>query len=216
MARSRYSSELDELKREIEKLSDSVCAALDLSISCIVHQRREGQREVLAMHSKIKRHFLQIEKFCMEIIALQQPLASDLRTLIAAFEISRRLERSNDYTAEIATTHLLLKRKILVGLEELQEMEKTAKEATQLSVKGFANWDDSLRKRVWSLERKNDEAFHRLIDRLQQHVQQKPSDGELAIRIYAIGHYYERAADNASRIAKATAYMVSGKRKYLA
>lgn len=216
MAREKYGQELEQVRRSLLLLSGHVCDSLDESMECIRKWDKKGEARVVENHKRISRSFLEIEEHCMGIIARQQPVASDLRFVIASFEAARRLERCGDYASQIAQTALLLKPRIKVGLEELSLMHQTATSALRISVKGFADSDISLGREVFELEVENDSHYKRLLEKLKPFSIKSLSNSEVGFRTFVIGHYYERAADNATRIANATRYMVSADRKYLA
>jgi phosphate transport system protein len=216
MAREKYSQELGRVRSSIGSLSEKVCDALDASMECILRWDKKGEAKVVASHSRINASFLEIEEHCMGIIASQQPVASDLRFVIASFEAARRLERCGDYASQIAQTTLLLKPRIKVGIEELSLMHKTAVSALRISVDGFVGRDLTLDREVFDLEKENDGHYKKLLEALKPFSTKSLGNSETAFRTFLIGHYYERAADNATRIANATRYMVSADSKCLA
>ena len=207
--------ELELVNRDLVAFCDLVCLALEESIKGISGWDMAHEKEVIALHRRINQQFLAIEENCMGLIARQQPIASDLRFVICSLETARRLERCGDYAFEIARTAMLLKPRIRVGMEELLEMEKTASEALRMATRGFASKDHGIASEAFRLEGENDAQFKLLISKLKAHMAKNTGGADLALRTFAIGHYYERTADYAERIARSLGYVTKADRKYL-
>ncbi|MEM2137518.1 MAG: phosphate signaling complex protein PhoU [Candidatus Anstonellaceae archaeon] len=215
MVREKYVQQLDSVKDDLAELGEQVCSMFSLSGKCIEKWDKAGQRKVVAMASQANRKFVSIEEKCLQMLARQQPVASDLRFITSSLHAARKLERCANYASEIAQTMLLLRTRITVGLPEFSSMGKTAEGALRIAVRGFVEKDMALSKEVVELEKENDESQRILLEKLKGQAQKGRQSAEVAFRAYMISKYLERAADNAIRITNATGYMVTGDRKYL-
>ena len=123
MVREKYLQQLDSVRDDLANLGDDVCSMFSLSEKCIVGWDKPGQKKVAAMAVRANKQFIALEEKCLQMLARQQPVASDLRFITSSLHASRKLERCASYAWEIAQTMLLLRTRITVGLPEFSSME---------------------------------------------------------------------------------------------
>jgi phosphate transport system protein len=158
--------------------------------------------------------FIAIQEKCFQLIARQQPVAVDLRFLGSALTVATNLERCGDYAADIGKTVILMKPRIIGGVDEIDKMEVLAEKALRMSVEGFTKRDVELGKTVHELEDENDVHFGKLLDKLKK-TTRTCKEPEVLFRTAIVGRHIERFADRAVNITNRTEYVVTGDRRYL-
>lgn len=214
MVRERYLELLESVNEDLVELCASVRVALNRSVRYLDAWDKKGEADVVKKDSEINEAFINLQEKCFQIIARQQPVAVDLRFLGSALTVANNLERCGDYSADIAKTVILMKPRIVDGIEDLEKMDECAEEALRLAVDGFVKRDLNLTEQVFALEKENDIRFGKLLDRLKKSTK-KCNEPELLFRTAIIGRHLERFADRAVNITNRTAYVVTADRKFL-
>ncbi|ELY61455.1 phosphate uptake regulator PhoU [Natronococcus amylolyticus DSM 10524] len=102
MARKHYQDELEALREAVIEMSDLVYTQFDRSVTALADHDTELARQVVESEERINEHYLEIERNCIDLLGLQQPVAGDLRFVAASFKISTDLERIGDIAVKIA------------------------------------------------------------------------------------------------------------------
>ncbi|ELZ12182.1 phosphate uptake regulator, PhoU [Halovivax asiaticus JCM 14624] len=102
MARHEYQAALEELRTDVAALGDDVLAQLDRSLHALEHDETAAANGVIEGDAEINDRYLELEAACIDLIALQQPVASDLRFVVASFKILTDIERIGDLATNLA------------------------------------------------------------------------------------------------------------------
>lgn len=103
MTRNKYQSRLNDLREEVIRMSDIVCERLEIALLALEEHNEALGREVIERDHEINELYLDLERECTELLALQQPVAGDLRFIVASFKIITDLERIGDLATNIGT-----------------------------------------------------------------------------------------------------------------
>ena len=135
--RERYHRDLKELKNLTKDLADRVGGAVDKSVAALRDANVDQAREVIKNDQEMDDLSLRIENLCMELLALQQPMAKDLRRIIGILKIGIDLERIGDLAVDIARVTTQSQNKIqITKLEYIPHMAEIATKMLEQSMVG--------------------------------------------------------------------------------
>jgi phosphate transport system protein len=169
-------------------------------------------REVIDADAAINDLETEIDEFCIQILALYQPEARDLRFVTMAFKINRDLERIGDMAVNIAErTFSLLKEPYYKPLTDLPRMAQLAQTMVKESLDALVNGDAELARRVCRQDAQVDELKQQIYQELIRQSQQDSRYIEGAVSLILVARHLERIADHATNIAEDVIYAVEGK-----
>ncbi len=209
--RSAFQDELDGVTASLVQLSNEVSAAMDKATHAILTASLEEAEAVISADDQIDELAHELDNRIIEIIARQQPVASDLRALVTALRMSSDLERMGDMAHHVAKITRLRHPGAAIPSELLltvQELGKTVKAVADKCSEVIANRD---LEKALEMEKDDDE-----VDRLHRKLfealldESWPHSTETAIDMTLIGRYYERYADHAVSIARRVYFLVTG------
>jgi len=210
--RAAFQDELDGVTATLVELSSIVSGAIDKATHALLTANLAEAEEVITADDRVDNLQHELDARIIDIIARQQPVASDLRALVTALRMSADLERMGDMAHHVAKITRLRHPNAAVPSELLltiEEMGKVAKIIADKSGSVIASRDINA---ALEVERDDDEMdklhrklFTTLMDPNWKH------GTETAIDITLIGRYYERFADHAVSVARRVYYLVTGK-----
>jgi len=210
--RSAFQDELDGVTASLVQLSNEVSAAMEKATHAILTANLEEAESVISADDQIDQLAHELDNRIIEIIARQQPVASDLRALVTALRMSSDLERMGDMAHHVAKITRLRHPGAAIPSELLltvEELGKTVKAVSDKCSEVIANRDLD---KALEMEKDDDE-----VDRLHRKLfealmdESWPHSTETAIDMTLIGRYYERYADHAVSIARRVYFLVTGK-----
>jgi phosphate transport system protein len=210
--RSAFQDELDSVTTSLVELSTAVCNGMEKATHAILTANLAEAEEVISSDDTIDHLAHELDNRIIEIIARQQPVASDLRALVTALRMSSDLERMGDMAHHVAKIARLRHPAAAIPSELLltiEELGKTVKVVADKCTEVIADRDLD---KALEMERDDDE-----VDRLHRRLIQTlldeswPHSTETAIDMTLIGRYYERYADHAVSIARRVYFLVTGK-----
>lgn len=155
-----------------------------------------------------------IENRCIMIIATQQPVASDLRTIFASVKIVTDLERIADHCQDIARiTVELTKEKYIKPLVDLPKMAEEVKRMLRETVDCYLNQDADLAVKVCESDDIVDDYFRVIYKDLTELMQENPNEVEQCMKFFMIAKYLERMADHTTNIAEWVIFNVKGRQR---
>lgn len=211
--RSNFHQSLDEMQADLLKMGTLVQEAIHQAVKSLAKMDNNLAQQIVAGDEKINNMMLNIEERCLRLIALQQPMAVDLRTIGMAMKIATDLERIADHAVDIAkTTQRLSGEQLVKPLVDIPRMADMAKEMLRDSLISFVERDAA---RAESLAAKDDEVdklyssiFQEIIEMMGSNV----SHNRQVTHLLMVARYLERVADHATNIGEWVIYMVTGKR----
>ena len=210
--RSAFQDELDGVTAALVELSVIVSSAIDKATHALLTANLAEAEEVIAADDRVDNLQHDLDARIIDIIARQQPVASDLRALVTALRMSADLERMGDMAHHVAKITRLRHPNAAVPSVLLLTIEEMGKVAKLIADKAGAVIHSRDIDKALELERDDDEMdkLHRKL--FTTLLDNKWSHGtETAIDIALIGRYYERFADHAVSVARRVYFLVTGK-----
>ncbi|GAB6137514.1 phosphate signaling complex protein PhoU [Halanaerobaculum tunisiense] len=212
--RQNFSQQLDDLRSDLVKLESMVEEAFNLAIKSLRKQREDLAKEVIENDQQIDKLQIKIEETSVRLCALQQPVANDLRTIIAISKISIDLERIGDLAQNIAQVswELLSKKEayeLPAMLLELIDMLKTRLQQAMIS---FSDRQVELAYEVAQKDELTDNLNYQLVQQLLQQMNQQPQLIKAGNSLLFINRYLERIGDHITNICEQIIYMLTAKR----
>lgn len=206
------------LRREIEKLKKRILAEAGCVEQSVLQAVRSLQdrdpnlaRQVIENDHKIDQMEVDIEEECLKILALYQPVAIDLRFIIAILKINNDLERTADLAVNIAERTIVLCSEGPIEIPEaLPEMAVKSSEMLKNSLDSLVNTDAKLAREVSASDDEVDELIRKVFAEVERRIHQTPEETERLINLLSVGRHLERIADLATNIAEDVIYMVDG------
>lgn len=215
--RHSFEQGLDDLHLELIKMGSLVEESIDNTIQALKKQDIELARQVFLNDDVIDDLEQQIEKKCMNLIARQQPLAKDLRTISTALKIITDMERIADHSADIAELTIRMANvKYIKPLIDIPRMAELAKLMVNKSIDAYVRQDINLAQEVCASDDDVDDLFNKIVLELVNIMKNDPEAVEQAIDFMFIAKYLERMADHATNIGEWVVFNVTGEHDHLA
>ena len=207
-----FEEELRHLREKLLRMAALTEETITLAVSGLKEREEDTARQVLEIEKKINVLDVEIDQLCMELLALKQPMARDLRFISSINRIGSELERIADQSVNIAERTLqLLKLPALKPLIDIPHMASMAQDMVRDSLTAFVNRDADLAKEVCrrddAVDSLNDQIFRELLT----YMMQDPKNIERALDLILVGRHLERIADHATNISEDVIYLVMGK-----
>ena len=154
---------------------------------------------------------IDIEEDCLKTLALYQPVAIDLRRIVAVLKINNELERINDFVVNLAERVIALSKldHVKIGFD-LDGMAEKAQKMLSLSLDSLVRSDTKQARQVLILDDEVDEMHRQVYKIVETEIKKKPEKIEVLIQFPSISRYLERIADLACNIAEDVIYLVDG------
>jgi phosphate transport system protein len=203
--------EIDNLQRDLLTLAGLVEEAIHKAVRALATRSPDLAREVIAGDGKIDLEDNHLNEECLKILALHQPVASDLRRIASAMMITTDLERMGDLAEEIAERALTLSRMPhLVIPEKLQRMADLSTIMVRQALDSFVNLNKEQAERVMRMDDEVDRYNQELIQELIQTMKASPELIEPGLSLFSATRHLERIADHATNIAEDVLYLIGG------
>ena len=201
---------LDQIEAELQKEGERVLNAVRGAVRALAGSDSELADEVIAFDDEIDQLFLGIERSIQALLALQTPVARDLRQLLAMLHINLLLERTGDGSVTVAKlTKLVADAEPDTALVDvLVEMGDRAEEMLRVALDSFANRDLAGAESLVELDELIDRANRRFVERLVD-VMAEPELREWGLRMVVVARTIERIGDRAVDIGEQTAYLLT-------
>ena len=210
--RTIYHKKLREIQDDVLAMGSMVAKATSYSIEALEERDLEKAREIVADDLKINRKRFDIEEKCVQLIATQQPMASDLRTIIGVLNIITEIERIGDHAEGIA------KIVVMIGVEpplkpliDIPRMGKKANDMLHRSLDALINHDANTARQIVSEDDEVDNLYDRVFHELLAIMTGEPETITRATRLMWVAHNLERIADRVTNICERVVYIVTGK-----
>jgi phosphate transport system protein len=203
--------DLDRLRRNLLGLGAVVEDHLNNAITAVEKGDKALAEEVIGNDERIDHEEVEIEEECLKIIALYQPVADDLRFLIAALKITNDLERIGDLAVNIAERVLMLAGSDRAPFPfDFRTMAAKAQEMIRFSLDAFIDRDTRIAQRVFPMDDEVDNINRSMYLHVTEMVEQHPKLVEPLLNLLGVSRQIERVADLATNIAESVVFMVDG------
>jgi len=214
--RSSFSEEIRELEQDLLKMGSVVEQMLHKSIEALITRNVFLAEEAIAMDDIVDGYNLAIENRCLKLLALQQPMARDLRTIAGAMKIITDVERMGDYIVDIAkTARELSEEPLFKPLEDIPRMAELVKQMLRDVLEAFVSRDLELIQKIIESDDQVDHLNRSLHEELVGYMQKDPSVIPQAVHLLLITRYLERLADHVTNVGERVYYMETGEMKEL-
>ena len=206
-----FERELEHLKGKLLEMSALVESAVYRSVQGVVEKNSELAEQVIRNENKINHLEIEIDDLAISLLALQAPLAADLRLVTAAIKINNDLERMGDLSVSIAQNALsLMKEPHIRPLIDIPHIAGLAQGMVRKALDSFVNRDAELARSVLASDDAVDHmrtaSYHELISFMEKNPQQISQ----ALYLLAVVRNLERIADHATNIAEDVLFLVKG------
>ena len=210
--RKGFHHELDEVRTELVRLAASVIEAIPRATAVLLNGDLDGADALIRLDDEIDAHSIDLEERCYQLLALQAPVAGDLRQLVAIVKMIGEIERSADLTVNICKAarriygHELEPR--LRGL-----VSRMSEQAQQLFVAALESFEENDVAKAAALDDMDsflDSLQRQFVQAILESHAEKQIDLQVAIQLAVVARFYERIGDHAVNIGDRVRYLVTG------
>ena len=203
--------DLEHLKQQLLLLGSMVEGAILKATTALLDRRPELSSAVMHGDDAIDAREVQIEEECLKILALHQPVAIDLRYIVAVLKVNNDLERMGDLACNIAARADELLRHDAVRLPpEFATMVETVRRMVRDTLDALIKSDVRIAKTVLAADDLVDQIHRQMFTEMQVLLRQRPVDVEVPISILSASRNLERIADQCTNIAEDVIFLVEG------
>ena len=211
MARKEFDQELQDLEKKLQELGLMVEKALVEAVDALKRRDLERAGQIINADRSVNERRYAIEHETFVLIATQQPMAVDLRTLAAVLEIATELERIGDYAKGIAKITINMGTDPFVKpLIDIPRMAEKARSMLHRALQAFAGRDTDLARAIPAEDDEMDALYDQIFRELITHIMVDPKLVDRASYLIWVAHNLERAADRVVNICERVIFMVTG------
>jgi len=211
MVRESFQEQLDQLRDNILRMGNLVERAIDLAMTSLKRHDVDLAEQVVMEDEKIDELELAIEKQCLLLLALQQPMARDLRFISTALKIDTDLERMGDYACNIAKIVLTLgDEPFIKPLVDLPRMAEVAQQMVRENLTAYVNRDKELALKAAEKDHEIDSLYNCIFRELLVLMTQNPKNIRQATYLLLVARHLERIGDHATNFSEWIIYMITG------
>jgi len=206
-----YEEQLGTLKERLLLMSHHAEQMVADSIHALVERRPSLAQDVIQRDDALDRLEIEVDNLCYEILALEQPVARDLRFIATALKIVRDIERIGDIAVNIAERAAeLLQEAELKRLIDLSLMADSAQRILKNSLDAFVNSDAELAEKVIQDDTAIDDVYEQILRELLTYMMEDPRTISRALKLIFIAKHLERVGDHSANIAEMVVFLVRG------
>ena len=203
--------EIDNLKKRILYMGAEVEESVRKAVEALVMRDTQAAQHVIDADEPINHLEVEIEEDCLKILALHQPVAVDLRYVIAVLKINNDLERIGDLAVNIAERAVFLATRPPLDLPlDFRGMADAAQLMLKRSLDGLVESDTRIARQVRASDDEVDAMNSRMYEVIEGHLPDHPEHIPELIHLVSVSRHLERIADQATNIAEDVIYMVEG------
>jgi phosphate transport system protein len=203
--------EISTLKKEILALGAAAEEILYKAMKSLEDRDRSLAEEVMREDAAIDEMEVEIEEDCLKVLALHQPVAIDLRLIIAILKINSDLERVGDLAVNIAERSMFLStREKVVIPPDFYRMSEISRDMLKKSLDALVTEDTALAHKVCGMDDAVDAINSEMYILIQEDIRKDPGRMESLIHLLSVSRHLERVADLATNIAEDVIYMIDG------
>jgi phosphate transport system protein len=211
VTRRSFHEELAELHGNVLRMGTFVTEAIQKAVQSLARLDAALACEVIGGDDTVDQMMIDIEKRCLELLALQQPMASDLRSIGTALKIVTDLERIADHATDIARVTIRLEgEKLIKPLVDIPYMADLVQKMTKEALEAYVSRDIERVQRMVAMDDEVDAAYKRIFDELLEIMQRDPKTVKQATYLLQVGMFLERVGDHATNLGEWTIYLVTG------
>ncbi|PYP80664.1 MAG: phosphate transport system regulatory protein PhoU [Gemmatimonadetes bacterium] len=208
-----FHDQLTALNRRLLAMSEKAEALIELSVDALLSKDQGKAEAVIAGDREVDAMELEIEAAALELLALQQPMARDLRFIVGAIKVTSDLERVGDHAVNIAQTaqRLVALKSTITPDPEIEDMARRARAMLSDAIDAFLRADGALGRNVCARDDQVD-ALHESVFRiLLTHMMADPRTINPSLEYLLVSRNLERVADLATNIGEDAVFLAEGK-----
>ena len=210
--RTVFHKKLREIQDDVLAMGSMVEKATSRSIEALKGRDLDMARNIVADDLKINGKRFEIEEKCIQLIATQQPMASDLRAIICVLNIITEIERIADHAEGIAKIVIMIgDEPPLKPLIDIPRMAEKANDMLRRSLDAFINRDADAARQITTEDDEVDNLYNQVFRELLTFMMEDPRTITRATRLIWVAHNLERSADRVTNICERVIYLVTGK-----
>lgn len=210
-----FSEELEQLSTNVSKMGGLAEAQLQSAIDAITRQDMALADRTVSQDQQLDDLEILIEENAVELIALRQPMALDLREAMTAIKIAADLERIGDLAKNISKRSLVIFQDYETPnrlVQGLSRMGKLALGQLKLVLDAYTNRDVEMANKVWLSDEEIDEMYNSVFRELLTYMMEDPRTIGMCTHLLFVAKNIERIGDHATNIAETVSYLVTGDR----
>jgi phosphate transport system protein len=212
MARRLFEEQIRELLEDLLEMGQMVADAIGQSIEALIKQNEDLAQSVIDFDDEINATQHDIDEKCLVLIATQQPMAGDLRTILSVSNIAAELERIGDYAEGIAKLAIKLSgRPFIKPLIDIPRMAEEGRWMLLASLEAFAQQDAEKARQIGQADDTVDALYDQVYRELLVFMMEDPRTITQATYLLWVAHNLERIADRTTNIAERVIFMDSGR-----
>lgn len=211
-ARRAFHEELDELQRDVVRLAAIVTEVIPRGTAVLLDNDLQGAQTLIDSDDELDFHSLELEERAIRLLTLQQPMAGDLRAVVAALKMNAEIERSGDLVVNIAKG---CRRMYGVQINPrcrgiIEQMSEEAARLYRYAIDAYVERNASLAGALDDMDDRLDALNKDFVKAIFEAHGAGEIDLQAAVQLALIGRYYERIGDHAVNIGERVSYMVTG------
>jgi phosphate transport system protein len=211
MTREHYEKLLQQLNQQLLRMGELVADTIGLCMKTLESLDVDMAQQLIAADSRIDAERYEVENGALLLIATQQPLAGDLRTVTAVLSIATELERIGDYCEGIAKLTLRMAAEpVQSTLTDIEAMSDIVQQLLRQALQAFEQRDVEAAGEVWSQDAKVDALYEEVFRKLIADMTTHKSHVRRGTYLLWVAHNLERMADRVTNIAERVAFTVTG------
>jgi phosphate transport system protein len=208
-----FHDQLEELRQRLVTMSERAESLVELAVEALLLRDAGKAEAVLTGDREVDALEVEIEAMAVQLLALQQPMARDLRFIIAAIKASSDLERVGDHAVNIAQSaqRLIATRSTITPDAAIEEMARRSRQMLSQSIDAFVRADGGLGRAVCLMDDEVDKLNDGLFRIIVTYILEDPKNISTAIDLLLVGRNLERVADLSTNIGEDAVYLAEGK-----
>ncbi|MCU0454036.1 MAG: phosphate signaling complex protein PhoU [Bacteroidetes bacterium] len=208
----QLSQDLERLKANLIRMGSLVQQSVSDSLEALLHRSEANARQVLDRDEQVDSLELEIDEEVLDLLALRQPVASDLRFIIAAQKINNDLERIGDHAVNIAQSAVLFaQRTFRTDMLDMPVMADIGRTMLREALDSFIRLDPALARSVIIEDDKMDDRNRVLSSKVIEVIRRDPEALEWGLEMIRISRNLERVSDLATNIAEETIFLTQAR-----
>lgn len=212
MVNTSLELDINTLKQYTIKMIQRCEKALELSVDCMLRKDLEGSKKVIEEDEEINALREYIRDRSIELMALKQPMARDLRYVYALGNIAIELERVGDYASNIAAETLKIGNEPYIkALIDIPKMTNECREMLLAVLEALENEDEKLAYDTALRDEKVDSLYELIHEDCLKIMNENPETINQGVRLLFVGRYLERIGDHITNVCEKVIYAINGK-----
>lgn len=213
MLRSQFEKDLEKLHNQFYAMGQEVLSQINRTVRAFVTHDRDLAKEVIEDDAEVNEYEVKLEKKSFEMIALQQPVSQDLRTVLTVLKAVSDVERMGDHAVAIAQATIRMKgeERIPAVEEEIKKMGREVKSVVEAALDLYLNGSVDDAYRVASMDEQINHYFETIRDLATEEIKKNPEAIVTGRDYFQVISYLERIGDYAKNICEWVVYFETGK-----